>query len=140
MENKKVAIITGASSGIGEALAWQLARMNYDVVLAARSEDKISRTAKEILTFGVRTLAVKTDVSKEQDCAKLIDIVISNFGRVDLLINNAGISMRSLFEEVDIPVMKTLMEVNFWGTVYCTKYALPHVIKNKGKSKNLYSA
>ena len=90
MENKKVAIITGASSGIGEALAWQLARMNYDVVLAARSEDKISRTAKEILTFGVRTLAVKTDVSKEQDCAKLIDIVISNFGRVDLLINNAS--------------------------------------------------
>ena len=132
MENQKVAIITGASSGIGEALAWQLARMNYDVVLAARSEDKISRIAKEILTYGVRTLAIRTDVSKEEDCAQLIDQVITYFGRIDLLINNAGISMRSIFEEVDIPVMKKLMEVNFWGTVYCTKYALPYIIKHKG--------
>lgn len=132
MENRKVAIVTGASSGIGEACAWQLAKMQYDVVLAARSEEKIKQAAKEILTFGVRTMAIKTDVSNEVDCARLVDLTMQQFGRIDILINNAGISMRSLFDEVDIDVMKKLMDVNFWGTVYCTKYALPEIIKHHG--------
>ena len=132
MSEKKVVIITGASSGIGEACAWQFAKMGYNVVLAARSSDKIRATAKEILTFGAGTLSIPTDVSKESECKHLIDETVNQFGRIDLLINNAGISMRSLFDSVELGVIRKLMDVNFWGTVYCTKYALPHIIKQKG--------
>ena len=129
---KKVAVITGASSGIGEACAWQFAKQGYNVVLAARNVDKINAMAKEITTHGAGTLAIQTDVTIEENCRKLVDRTIEQFGRIDVLINNAGISMRSLFDRVELDVLKKLMDVNFWGTVYCTKYALPHILKQKG--------
>ncbi len=132
MTESKVVIITGASSGIGEACAWQFAKMGYNVVLAARRKDVIDRLAKELLTFGMGTMAVQTDVSDEQQCKQLIEKTMEQFGRIDVLLNNAGISMRSLFAEVDLKVLKQLMDINFWGTVYCTKYALPYVLKNHG--------
>lgn len=128
----KVAIITGASSGIGLALARQFASKGSNLVLAARSLDKLSELSKELEQFGVNVLAVKTDVSVEDDCKNLIEKAVAKFGTIDVLINNAGISMRANFSDLDLSVLKRLMDVNFWGTVYCTKYALPYLLKSKG--------
>lgn len=125
----KVVIITGASSGIGEALARQMAALQAKVVLAARSTEKIEAIAEEL---GSNALAITVDVSKENDCQRLIEESITHFGRIDILVNNAGISMRAAFEDVDLQVLHRLMDVNFWGCVYCSKYALPHLLKSKG--------
>lgn len=125
----KVVIITGASSGIGLALAKEYDKTDAKIVLAARSLDKLQELAK---TMKAEVVTVKTDVSIEEDCENLIKTTIEKFGKIDILINNAGISMRSLFIDTEISVIKKIMDVNFWGTVYCTKYALPHLLKAKG--------
>ncbi len=128
----KVVIITGASSGIGEALAQRFAIFGAKVVIAARNIEKLNRLAEELRKNASDVLAVKTDVSNESDCRNLINETVIKFGKIDILINNAGISMRALFEETDLNVIRKLMDVNFWGTVYCTKFALPHLLKSKG--------
>ncbi len=128
----KVVIITGASSGIGRALVDAFAEEGALIAAAARSEDKLSKLKEEISKTGNRIIAVPTDVSKETDCKNLIDKTVAEYGRIDILINNAGISMRALFEEVELEVIKKLMDVNFWGTVYCTKFALPYLLQAKG--------
>ena len=128
----RVVIITGASSGIGEALAQRFAIFGSKVVIAARNIEKLNRLAEELRKNASDVLAVKTDVSNESDCRNLINETVIKFGKIDILINNAGISMRALFEETDLNVIRKLMDVNFWGTVYCTKFALPHLLKSKG--------
>lgn len=128
----KVVIITGASSGIGKALAFETGARGAIVVLAARSADKLAVIESELEASGVNVMVVKADVSLEEDCRKLIAATVEKFGRVDILINNAGISMRALFEVADLNVIRQLMDVNFWGTVYCTKFALPYLLKTKG--------
>jgi short-subunit dehydrogenase len=128
----KVVIVTGASSGIGRATALEFARQGSKVVLAARSEDKLKELQAEINSMGSEVLTCITDVSVEEDCRILVEKTVEHFGTVHILINNAGISMRALFEDVDISVLKRLMDVNFWGTVYCTKYALPYIVANRG--------
>lgn len=127
----KVVIITGASSGIGLATAREFATCNAKLVLAARSEDKLAAVANE-LSQQTEVIAVKTDVSVEDDCRNLVERAVERFGRIDILINNAGISMRALFSELDLMVIRRLMDTNFWGTVYCTKYALPYILEAKG--------
>lgn len=129
----KIVIITGASSGIGRALAEELAKRGANLVLAARQYVALCEVAAFLQQqYPVKALAVQTDVSKEEDCKALIDQAVLTFGKVDILINNAGLSMRALFKDVDLSVLKNLMEVNFWGTVYCTKYALPEILKTDG--------
>jgi len=128
----KVVIITGASSGIGEALAQRFAMLGAKVVIAARNFEKLNKLADELKKKASDVLAVKTDVSNESDCRNLINETVIKFGKIDVLINNAGISMRALFEETDLNVIRKLMDVNFWGTVYCTKFALPHLLESKG--------
>jgi len=128
---KKVVIITGASSGIGKALAVEYAQHGYNVVMAARSTEKLKALEKN-LTQHSEILSVSTDVTKETDCKNLIEKSIEKFGRIDILINNAGISMRAIFLEMELDVMRKVMDVNFWGTVYCTKYALPELLKTHG--------
>ena len=128
----KVVIVTGASSGIGRATALEFARNGSKVVIAARSAEKLSSLQEEINSMGAISLSVVTDVSKEEDCRRMVEATVEKFGTIHILINNAGISMRALFEEVEISVLKRLMDVNFWGTVYCTKYALPFIVANKG--------
>ncbi len=130
MEQKKVVIITGASSGIGKSLAELYVSKGWRLVLAARRIDRL----KEFETIHPETeiLSVQTDVSKETDCRNLIDKAIEYFGQIDVLINNAGISMRATFDLVELDVLRKLMDVNYWGTVYCTKFALPHLLKQKG--------
>ncbi len=124
----KVVIITGASSGIGRALAFEFAKRGAKIVVASRSgvsDPELNKISSSILN-------VRTDVSREPDCASLIQQTVEKFGRIDILINNAGISMRALFSEVDLGVIRQLMDTNFWGTVYCTKYALPYLIESRG--------
>ncbi|MBR6775273.1 MAG: SDR family oxidoreductase [Bacteroidales bacterium] len=130
----KVIIVTGASSGIGLASARKFASMGAKLVLASRSIDKLEQIASELNARGTQQIVrcVKTDVTKEEDCKNLIERTIEYFGKIDVLINNAGISMRAVFSDLDLQVIKKLMDTNFWGTVYCTKYALPYLLKTKG--------
>lgn len=128
----KTVVITGASSGIGKALAYEFAAKGSKIVMGARNDAKLKEIAEDIRKQGGVVTYKKTDVTVEKDCKNLIDIAIGNFGQVDVLINNAGISMRALFKDADISVIKRLMDVNFWGTVYCTKYAMPYMLQNKG--------
>ena len=128
----KVVIVTGASSGIGEAIAREFSLNGSKVVLAARSEKKLSDIVKEIKADNCDAIFVKTDVSNEDDCKNLIEKTVEKYGTIDILINNAGVSMRASFLDVDLKVLHRLMDVNFLGTVYCTKYALPYLIDRKG--------
>ena len=128
----KAVVITGASSGIGKALAMEFAGMGAKIVMAARNEERLNEAMSEVRGFGAEVVGLPTDVSKEEDCKNLIDKAVSTFGRIDIMINNAGISMRAIFEDTELDVIRQLMDVNFWGTVYCTKYALPHLLESKG--------
>ncbi len=128
----KVVIITGATSGIGKALAYEFARKGSKIVMGARNYNLLSEISEDIKSKGGDTLFVQTDVSIESDCRNLVLTAIENYGRIDILINNAGISMRALFENTEIEVLNRLMNVNFWGTVYTTKYALPYILKEHG--------
>lgn len=129
----KVIIITGASSGIGKACAEEFAKRGANLVLAARQYVTLCEITADLeKRYGIQAVAVQADVSKEEDCRQLIKQALITFGKIDVLINNAGLSMRALFNELDLSVLKNLMDVNFWGTVYCTKYALPEILKTKG--------
>jgi len=128
----KVVIITGASSGIGKALAYEFSRRGSKVVMGARNIKALEEIAADIKNKGGDVIFTQTDVTLESDCKNLILTAIDYYGKIDVLINNAGISMRALFEHTDIKVIKKLMDVNFWGAVFCTKYALPHILKQKG--------
>jgi len=128
----KVVVVTGASSGIGEAVAREFAASGSKVMLAARSEESLDAIVKEIRAINQEADFVKTDVSIEADCKNLIEKTVEKYGTIHILINNAGVSMRAAFVNADLKVLHRLMDVNFWGTVYCTKYALPYILSNKG--------
>ena len=127
----KVIIVTGASSGIGLAAAKLFVSLDAKVVMAARSIEKLEQIKVE-MPNPTNVLCVKTDVAVEDDCKNLIQKTVETFGRIDVLVNNAGISMRAMFRDLDLDVIKRLMKTNFWGTVYCTKFALPYLLESKG--------
>ena len=134
----KVFIITGASDGIGAEIARQLAsslRGEATLVLAARSFDKLEAVAADCRNSGAQVLAVPTDVAQEAQCRALIDRALQQFGRIDTLVNNAGVSAHALFADVkpqDLHWYEKLMKVNLWGAVWCTHAALPHLTASKG--------
>ncbi len=128
MLNDKIVVITGGSSGIGKALVEAALARGARVAVCARNIEKL----QSLFTTSDKLLCLKADVSKEADCHAFINTVTERWGRVDVLINNAGISMRALFEDVDLAVLKELMDVNFWGAVYCTKYAMSAIRNSKG--------
>jgi short-subunit dehydrogenase len=126
----KVVVITGGSDGIGKALIEALIPLGAKVATCGRSHDKIYKLQME--NARVLLHAVACDVSKEEECKRFIESTIETFGRIDILINNAGISMRALFVDCDTDVTRKVMDINFLGAVYCTKYAIPSILENKG--------
>ncbi len=125
----KVVIVTGASSGIGLEISKKFANQGANVVMLARSIDKLTQCVAELEG---EHLAVRCDVTSVEDCQNAITQCVDKFGRIDVLVNNAGLSMRALFDDVDLEVLHKLMDVNFWGTVNCTKFALPYIQQTKG--------
>ncbi len=133
-----VVILTGASSGIGRALARQLAEQGAWLALAARSRDELDDAVRECLTAGAaagaRAIAVPTDVSEEAQCRALVARTVAEYGRIDTLVNNAGISMWARFDALrDLEGLERIMRVNYLGAVYCTFHALPHLKRTRGR-------
>ena len=126
----KIVVITGGSDGIGKALVAQFLALGAKVATCGRNENKLSLLATEFPSSNLFTAQV--DVSKQEQSEAFIKQVVDNWGRIDVLINNAGISMRALVSEVSVQTLQNVMDINFWGTVYCTKAALPFIQQNKG--------
>ncbi|MEW5873096.1 MAG: SDR family oxidoreductase [Chloroflexota bacterium] len=131
---ENVVVLTGASSGIGRELAYQLAARGAWLALAARDRDRLEAVADLCTHRSGRALAVPTDVSDPAQCQQLIDRTVEEFGRIDTLINNAGITMWALFEDLQtLEPLERIMQVNYFGSVYCTHAALPHLKKSQGR-------
>jgi dehydrogenase/reductase SDR family member 7B len=131
MENK-VVIVTGGSSGIGKALAFEFGKRGSRVLITGRNEEELNFAVNELRGQGITVSGLKSDVSIETDNRLMAQEAIRLYGTIDVLINNAGISMRALFSEVDIDVVKKVMDINFYGVLYATKYCLAEITKNKG--------
>ena len=126
----KVVVVTGGSDGIGRALIDALILAGARVATCGRKYEKLYSLQIEYTNVMLHTMVC--DVSNEDDCRRFIESTIDTFGTIDILINNAGISMRSLFDSADTNVIRKIMDINFMGAVYCTKYALPYIIKQRG--------
>jgi len=136
----RVVIVTGASSGIGRALALRLADQGAFMALAARDAERLGILAEECNRRGGKAVPVPTDVSVEGQCQALVNCTVKEFGQLDMLINNAGISVGSKLEDLpDLHLFKQVMDVNFYGMVYCTYYALPHLKASRGRLVNVSS-
>lgn len=129
---KQVAVITGGSSGIGRALVHKYASEGYAVVFTGRNEERMQSVETELKEQGADFLGLRLDSGSKEDNKKMIVETIEKFGRLDVLVCNAGISMRALFEELDLDVFEKVMQINFNGALYATKFALPHLLKSKG--------
>ena len=132
MERRTI-IVTGASDGIGAALVLTLADQSTNLVLAARNEGKLREVARRCEDGGARVQVVHTDVADRSACQALVERAVTAFGGIDVLVNNAGISMLCRFDQIqDISIFERLMQVNYLGAVYCTYYALPWLKRSRG--------
>lgn len=131
---ENVVVITGGSAGIGRELAYQLAAQGAWLVLAAREPSLLEEAAQDVRNRGARVIAVPTDVATEAQCHALIERTIAEYGRIDTLINNAGISMHARFDELgSVEPLERVMQINYFGSVYCTHYALPFLKLTRGR-------
>lgn len=131
---ENVVIITGASAGIGREIALQLAGQGAWLCLAARDADRLEEVADLCRRLGSRALAVATDVADQEQCEQLIARTVEAYGRIDTLINNAGITMWARFDQLQqLDALERIMRVNYFGTVYCTFHALPHLKQSRGR-------
>jgi short-subunit dehydrogenase len=129
-----VVIITGASLGIGKEIAQQLADQGARLALAARNAERLNAVAAECRGRGAPALVVPTDVTDPSQCRTLVAQTMQEYGRIDTLINNAGIGMWTMFDRVqDISIFERILQVNYLGSVYCTFYALPHLKQTRGR-------
>lgn len=126
----KVVVITGGSDGIGKALVDALIPLGAKVATCARNQDKLYDL--QLLHSGKHLHTIVADVSSYNDCKNFIDSTIQVYGGIDILINNAGISMRALVKDLEVEVIEKVMDINFKGTLYCTKLALDSIIQRKG--------
>jgi short-subunit dehydrogenase len=137
---EKVVIVTGASSGIGKALALQLAKEGAWLALAARNAARLGALVSECEHLGGKAIAIPTDVSDERQCQNMIQVTHEHYRRIDMLINNAGMSVVSKLDELpDLHLFKQVMDVNFYGMVYSAFHALPHLKASRGRIVNVSS-
>ena len=125
----KVIVITGASSGIGEASAIKFAKKNAKVVLVARRKEKLLQVQKEISQYTDFTLVCQCDVSNKLQVKEMVDMVLDTFGRIDVLVNNAGFVIYGKVSDLTIEEIESQMETNYFGMIYCTKNFLPYMIE-----------
>lgn len=135
----KVIVITGGSSGIGKAMAAEFGSKGSKILITGRDESQLLETVQQLQEQEIQIQGFVADVSKEEDNRAMAEAAINHYGRIDILINNAGITMRALFEDCDLEVIKKVMDINFYGVLYATKYCLPEILKNKGSVVGLSS-
>ncbi|MEQ8926818.1 MAG: SDR family oxidoreductase [Fulvivirga sp.] len=128
----KVVVITGGSSGIGKALAEEFGKKGSKIVITGRKQEALDEALDSLKSQGIEAIAIQGDVSKEEDNRIMAEETTKAFGKIDILINNAGISMRAPFKDVDLDVIRKVMDINYWGAIYATKYCLPEILKSKG--------
>lgn len=128
----KVVVITGGSSGIGKALAEEFGKRGSRILITGRDNDNLGAAVAELRRKGIEIHGFQADVSLEEDNRKMSEAAIQHYGKIDILINNAGISMRALFGDVRLDVVKKVMDINFYGALYATHFCLPEIIRNKG--------
>ena len=126
----KVVVVTGGTEGIGKALVDALLKDGAKVATCGRNHDKLYRLQSEYPSAHLHTMVA--DVSNENDCRRFMETTIKFFGGIDILINNAGISMRALFKDTSLETIQKVMDINFFGSVYCTRHALASIIERKG--------
>jgi len=137
---EKTVVVTGASSGIGKALTLQLADEGAWLALAAREVQRLNALVLECQQRGGKAIAIPTDVADESQCCTLIQRTRETYGRIDMLVNNAGMAVVSKLEDLpDLHHFKQVMDVNFYGMVYCTYYALPYIKEASGRIVNVSS-
>jgi short-subunit dehydrogenase len=131
--NEKVVVITGASEGIGAELARQLAVEKTKLVLAARRAEALARVRQQCRELGAEAVDVIADVSIESDCRRLVERAVEAFGRIDVLVANAGVSMHARFAEIeDFSTFERLFRINAMGTIWCVRHAYPHLKASQG--------
>lgn len=128
----KVVVITGGSSGIGKALAFEFGIRGSKILITGRNEEELAGTVQALRAKGVIAHSLRADVTLPEDNRKMAEEAVRLYSGIDVLINNAGISMRAIFEEVDPEVIRKVMDINFFGVIYATKYCLPEIIKRRG--------
>ena len=128
----KVVLVTGGSSGIGRATALRLAGHGARVAVAARHQEALDKVVESAGRLGAEVLAVPADVTQADQCRQAVEATVARFGRLDILICSAGLSMRSYFADSDLAAMQRVVQVNFWGTLYATYYAVPHLKRSRG--------
>ena len=128
----KVVLITGGSSGIGRATALRLAGYGAKVVVAARNSKALDAVVAEADSQGGEAWAVQTDVTDPDQCRQAVEQTVERFKRLDILISSAGLSLRAYFEGSNLEALERVMQVNFFGVLYMTHYALPYVKETKG--------
>ena len=128
----KVIVITGAAGVLGTSMVHHFAEQGAKVVILDRNEEAGRRLEEEVKAEGGEVMFLYTDVLDKQVLEGNYTEIMARYGRIDVLICNAGISMRAVFDDVDLGVLHKLMDVNFWGTVNCCKYALPYLQASKG--------
>jgi short-subunit dehydrogenase len=130
----QVIIVTGASSGIGQAISFQLGAQKARLILAARNQDRLEATAEKCRALGSEALVCPTDVSEQSQCEYLIRTTVETYGRINMLVSNAGVSQWAFFEEItDLSLFEKLIRVNYLSHMYLTNYALPHLKKTNGR-------
>ena len=130
--NGKVALITGGSSGIGRATALRLASFGARVAVAARTASALEEVVCQAKALGVEALPIPTDVTDSEQCRRAVETTAEHFGRLDVLLCSAGVSMRGMFADAEPAALEHIMRVNFFGTLYPTYFAVPHIKRSRG--------